>query len=314
MRGLVPLEFDRETSVRLATEALAARPIPPSDGEPIVSMLEADLREGRALGALLRDDERTLGIAVWEPPTSLGATLEVLYLVPAAQNAEGYRELLGGVSRLAGPVAFAPGGLSGLSTATEVDVMRPLGFAPFARSEMRLPTGLTLPVSAAEHDARVRSVLPTDADALAALHARAFAGRFDRYLFYTDPDPVRDAGLAIAEILGGRWGEFLGSASTLVETDRALLGATLVVRAPYGTLIADVMVDPGHRGRGVGRAALTSSLRALRAAGETTIVLNVTEGNRPARRLYEAVGFVRTLGPAYGWYSTARIPVAPTVD
>jgi ribosomal protein S18 acetylase RimI-like enzyme len=95
------------------------------------------------------------------------------------------------------------------------------------------------------------------------------------------------------------------------EGTGGLVAAALVVRASYGPLIADVMVEPDRRGEGLGWEVLSATVRALRERNESVIVLNVTEGNRRASHLYERLGFVRTIGPSHGWYSTARIPVSP---
>ena len=74
-------------------------------------------------------------------------------------------------------------------------------------------------------------------------------------------------------------------------------------------LIADVAVAPSSQGKGFGRVVLVGTVRALRERGSTAIALVVTEGNRRAVRLYERLGFVRTLGPTREWYNTRQIPV-----
>ncbi len=99
---------------------------------------------------------------------------------------------------------------------------------------------------------------------------------------------------------GGSW---------VAEEPTGPVGAVLSVRTSAGVLIADVMVDPDSQGRGLGRAMLLASLRALRAAGDHAVYLNVTEGNHAAVRLYERVGFVRSLGPTHDWYNGHRVPV-----
>ncbi|GAA4635926.1 GNAT family N-acetyltransferase [Actinoallomurus vinaceus] len=55
---------------------------------------------------------------------------------------------------------------------------------------------------------------------------------------------------------------------------------------------ASYMVDPAHRGRGVGRALCADSLEWARAVGFRTMVFNaVVETNVHAVRLYESLGF-----------------------
>lgn len=56
--------------------------------------------------------------------------------------------------------------------------------------------------------------------------------------------------------------------------------------------IQGLAVDDWARGRGVGRALLLAAMDRARAEGAARITLRVLGHNTPARRLYEAVGFV----------------------
>jgi ribosomal protein S18 acetylase RimI-like enzyme len=314
MASLRPLSSDRDTALQLARQAILSRNAPDAETGPFLSAVERDVANGTAEGVLRFDDGRVVGIALWEPPAELGATVMVLYHVEERQRPAEYDAFFREVQGVAGPVVFAPGFLAGLPEAEETRVMEGLGFARFARSEMRYPPDRPTPNGRSGGSAAVRPTVPNDAAQLTSLHQAAYRGTFDRYLFLVHVDPARDAELAVREILTGRWGEFLPWASPVVESDGHLRAAALVVRAPYGPLIADVMVDPASRGRGLGRAVLVASIHSLRERGESVIVLNVTEGNRPAIRLYETTGFVRTVGPGHGWYATSRIPVPPETD
>jgi GNAT superfamily N-acetyltransferase len=315
VQELRPLSFDRARAIALAREAFAALGSPEEELRSFHSRLEREVSSGTALGRLWTDGDRGVGLAVWQAESTLGIEVTLLYLDEAHRGPRAYEEFLGGLRASAGPVAFAPGNLAGLSPAEESELMERLGFARFARSEMRFPADAPVPTDPLPGRSReLRAATAADVPGLARLHERAYENHFDRYLFLADPDPVRDAELAVQEIVGGRWGEFLPWASPVLGEDGALTAATLVVRAPYGPLLADVMVDPRVQGRGLGRAALTWTVRALRERGESVIVLNVTEGNVRARRLYERFGFVRSLGPSHGWYSTERIPVPPALD
>ncbi len=51
-------------------------------------------------------------------------------------------------------------------------------------------------------------------------------------------------------------------------------------------------VHPEARGKGLGRDLVSSAIAWARARSASKVVLEVTCGNDPARRLYEAVGFV----------------------
>src|SRR5262245_12301692 len=76
------------------------------------------------------------------------------------------------------------------------------------------------------------------------------------------------------------------------------------LRGPAGVL-HDIVVAPGHRGRGVGRLLLDETLAFLQAHGAPRVVLSTAEGNAVAQRLFADAGFRRTmiemtreLGPA----------------
>ncbi len=310
-----PVVRDREASVVMLREALAARRPPVEDAIPWRSTLEREIADGSAHGVLLREAGRPVGLALWDPSSPLGVIVEVAYLAPPSQRVAEFRALFRAVHEAAGPVAFAPGGLVGLSPDDEAGLMRGLGFGRFARSEMRLPPEAAARPRPDDGFGRIRSVRPEeDRAALSSLHQRAYAGHFDQYLYQADADPRVDAELAVKELLGGRWGEFLPWASPVVEGEDGAAGAVLVVRAPYGPLIADVMVDPRLQGRGLGRRLMAEAIARLRERAESVIVLNVTEGNARAVALYERLGFVRSLGPSYAWYARDRIPVPSGID
>lgn len=83
----------------------------------------------------------------------------------------------------------------------------------------------------------------------------------------------------------GVWdgGRLVASAGTHVVSDRHGVAA-----------IGAVITAPSHRGRGLG-AAVTETLTALLIPRFGTVGLNVAEANAGALRLYERLGFVRTL-------------------
>ncbi|MEV6678297.1 GNAT family N-acetyltransferase [Streptomyces erythrochromogenes] len=57
---------------------------------------------------------------------------------------------------------------------------------------------------------------------------------------------------------------------------------------PY---VYDVKVAPEHRGQGHGRTLMLLAERTVLAAGGSRLGLHVVEGNTPARRLYESLGY-----------------------
>ncbi|MFI5227818.1 MAG: GNAT family N-acetyltransferase [Gemmatimonadales bacterium] len=66
------------------------------------------------------------------------------------------------------------------------------------------------------------------------------------------------------------------------------------LRGPAGVLY-DIVVDPAHRGHGVGRMLLDATLRAMAARGAPRVVLSTAERNEAAQRLFERAGFRRTM-------------------
>jgi ribosomal protein S18 acetylase RimI-like enzyme len=56
----------------------------------------------------------------------------------------------------------------------------------------------------------------------------------------------------------------------------------------------DIAIDPEHRGRGYGRAAMEALEALVRALGYDAIRLHVFGDNDVARHLYRAVGYSET--------------------
>jgi ribosomal protein S18 acetylase RimI-like enzyme len=141
--------------------------------------------------------------------------------------------------------------------------------------------------------ARVRPARPEDADFILALvpHLLAFG-----------PPPWRDAAqmtetdtLTIARSLGGA----SDRATVLVAEDShgKRLGFIHLCGEPdYYTRaecghIADIVVAPEARGRGVGEALMAAGERWARDRGYMILTLNVFLENQHARALYERLGF-----------------------
>jgi ribosomal protein S18 acetylase RimI-like enzyme len=68
----------------------------------------------------------------------------------------------------------------------------------------------------------------------------------------------------------------------------------MALREPAGVL-HDLVVDPGHRGQGIGRRLLDAMIAALAARGAPRVVLSTAERNEAAQRLFERAGFRRTM-------------------
>ncbi|HUQ98139.1 MAG TPA: GNAT family N-acetyltransferase [Gemmatimonadaceae bacterium] len=106
------------------------------------------------------------------------------------------------------------------------------------------------------------------------------------------------------------YGSFLGSQLDdpdiivlAAERDGEVIGYTyagmegvdyMSLRGPAGVLY-DIVVDPDHRGDGVGRMLLDATLDLLRAKGAPRVVLSTADQNEPAQRLFDHAGFRRTM-------------------
>jgi ribosomal protein S18 acetylase RimI-like enzyme len=66
------------------------------------------------------------------------------------------------------------------------------------------------------------------------------------------------------------------------------------LRGPAGVL-HDLVVDPDHRGLGIGRALLDATITALATLGAPRVVLSTAERNEAAQRLFARAGFRRTM-------------------
>jgi ribosomal protein S18 acetylase RimI-like enzyme len=68
----------------------------------------------------------------------------------------------------------------------------------------------------------------------------------------------------------------------------------MALRGPAGVL-HDIVVDPAHRGRGVGRMLLDASLEFLGSRNAPRVVLWTAHGNVAAQRMFAAAGFRMTM-------------------
>ncbi len=93
----------------------------------------------------------------------------------------------------------------------------------------------------------------------------------------------------VVVLVAERGGEVLGYAYAAVEGNDYM-----ALRGPAGVL-HDIVVDPAHRGHGVGRMLLDATLAALEARGAPRVVLSTAERNESAQRLFARAGFRRTM-------------------
>jgi ribosomal protein S18 acetylase RimI-like enzyme len=106
------------------------------------------------------------------------------------------------------------------------------------------------------------------------------------------------------------YGSFLGTQLDepdvivlVAERDGTVLGYTyagiegvdyMSLRGPAGVLY-DIVVDPAHRGHGIGGLLLKATITALERKGAPRVVLSTAERNTTAQRLFAHAGFRRTM-------------------
>jgi GNAT superfamily N-acetyltransferase len=98
------------------------------------------------------------------------------------------------------------------------------------------------------------------------------------------------------------WVKRIGSASGLATSfgawDRSNLVGSVAVeysvkpKTRHSALVIGMYVKPSHRAQGVARALMKAAIAAAQARIEVLVLtLTLTEGNEPALRLYQSLGF-----------------------
>lgn len=147
----------------------------------------------------------------------------------------------------------------------------------------------------------IRPAVPADLPAI---------GRLGALLVRTHHDFDPERFIAATPQTETRYASFLGTqldepniVILVAVRDSEVLGYTyagvegpdyMSLRGPAGALY-DIVVDPAHRGHGVGRTLLDATLEALDARGAPRVVLSTAERNESAQRLFARAGFRRTM-------------------
>ena len=150
-------------------------------------------------------------------------------------------------------------------------------------------------------DVVIRRATPSDAPYLGRLGALLVKTHhdFDRKRFIP-ATPQTPAGYAafletqlderdVIVLVAETGGKVVGDASAGVEGRD-----WMALRGPAGVL-HDVVVDPAHRGRGIGRLLLDAAVAFLKEGGSPRVVLWTAERNEAAQRLFERGVFRRTM-------------------
>jgi predicted GNAT family acetyltransferase len=127
---------------------------------------------------------------------------------------------------------------------------------------------------------RLRRARASDLDAL------VFAAR-SSLLEENRPDPFHGDPEGFRHWVRGR----ISRARLLEVDDKPVFVGYVDVRRPEGWLIQGVYTWPDHRRRGFARAGMAGLVGEAVQAGAEHVQLAVVEGNLPAMRLYEGLGF-----------------------
>jgi ribosomal protein S18 acetylase RimI-like enzyme len=147
----------------------------------------------------------------------------------------------------------------------------------------------------------VRRATSADLAAVGALGALLVKEHHDfdprRFLAAGDRTPADYAAFL------GRQLDDAATAVLVAEENRIVIGYSyaalegydyMALRGPAG-ILHDIIVEPEHRGRGVGRLLLEATLAFLKSRGAPRVVLSTAEQNEPAQRLFAGMGFRRTM-------------------
>jgi ribosomal-protein-alanine N-acetyltransferase len=140
-------------------------------------------------------------------------------------------------------------------------------------------------------DVRIEPMQAADLEAVLQIERTSFHTPWSRQAFLHELERNRVAGLWVArsERAGGD------------ESARAVVGYLCLWAVADEVHVTNLAVDPGWRGKGVGRLLLGALLAHHRVLGARRAFLEVRPANVEARRLYESLGF-REVGRRRGYY------------
>ncbi|KAA1421490.1 mycothiol synthase [Nocardioides humilatus] len=217
---------------------------------------------------------------------------------------EARRQGLGG--RLAALAMAAPGGLTAWSHGDAPAARALAARLGMARARelwvMRRPAGV-LPEEVVLPGIAIRSFEPSDAPALLAVNAAAFA-------HHAEQGAMTAADLA--ERMSEPWFDPAGLLLA-VDADGAVLGFHWTKRhdADHGEVYV-LGVAPAAHGRGLGKALTIAGLRHLAERRIAEVLLFVESDNEPAVRLYSGLGFTHSTADTHVQYERASHQTQPS--
>ncbi|HEV2519629.1 MAG TPA: GNAT family N-acetyltransferase [Thermoplasmata archaeon] len=283
-----------ERAHRLRTELLRRGEFLPPDWSDEAAR---DLRSGGLSGFYLSGEAGAPGLAVFSQRE--GHAFAHVHIDPGDETSERAMALLQSVLGALSPeIRRADVGLSGLEPPAEQrlaeEAVRRFGGEALQRHSMerRMATPLADGPGPPGIPGRIAPLRGTTLDRLAELNWQSYRGSPDERLA---AESLSEERRSLGEILDGRLGRVEeGASGVFQQTKDRPLGLIVVAEQAAGRyIVLDLAVDPAYRRQGIGAFLLGTSLERLRALGAELARLWVTDGNLPARRLYDRLGFVR---------------------
>jgi len=245
-------------------------------------------------GVVALEDGRLLGVLFFEVTDD---TIDLIFPWTVRPDRALARELTLAALRVAGSQWPAVSDIRVerqlLPDSPEIDAVIAAGFECHWRMRMnlelntwaeppRVPAGYRLaPWNIRELDAAAEVVFAANRD---MLDARLYAS------FFGNGPRVCRRGLL--SILAGKYGSIHPQATLCAFMGKELAGLNLVIsNSTAQASIIEISVTPAHQARGLGRALMIGSLRALKDDCCERVELAVTESNLTAIHLYETIGF-----------------------
>ena len=137
-------------------------------------------------------------------------------------------------------------------------------------------------------DNRFCRVTRADVHGLGELMYSAYRGGVD-----SESESVEDARAEIEATLDGQYGEIIPSASLIAMDGDRTASAVLFVwfEKEKMPLMAYAMTHADYKGRGIATKLIKAGLNGLIEAGYSECCLVVSDGNEPARTIYQKLGF-----------------------
>jgi len=138
------------------------------------------------------------------------------------------------------------------------------------------------------HRLTIERLRPGNGERLRAVRLRALLDAPDAFETTFEESAARPA---------EHWNEALVRLATFVANsdgggDVGMVRGAPHDRSPEAGYLVSLWVAPEARGRGIGAALVDAVIDWARGRGFTRLVLDVADGNEPARRLYQRMGFV----------------------